>query len=103
MEFVAQRRAIRPIRRQSQLLHQHGDDLVARSIVRQFYRHAFILRRVEHRHVYVGHWSSVEIAKTARRLSIAACASALVRWLAGSWIAGPARSSKNPIRSRAAV
>src|SRR5712675_211969 len=51
MKFVTQGRSIGTVRRQPQLLHQYGHDLVAGSVVRQFHRHPFILGRVVDSHV----------------------------------------------------
>src|SRR5580658_175588 len=59
MEFVAQWRSIRPVRRQTQLLHQYGDNLVAWSIVWQFDRYPLILGRVVDGNVDVRHFCRV--------------------------------------------
>src|SRR5215467_1042065 len=51
MELVTQRRTVRAVGRQTQLLHQYHDDLVAGRVVWKLHRNALVFRRVIHRHV----------------------------------------------------
>src|SRR5882724_2051446 len=70
MKLVAQRRAVRPIRRQPQFLNQYHDNLVARSVIRQFHRHSFILRRVVHRHIDRRHRLPVPVNYIASKILV---------------------------------
>src|SRR5437764_13707613 len=64
VKFIAEWGAIRPVLRQLQLVHQHRDDAVGWSVVRQFHRDALVLRCIVDRKSYVSHvfWMSYRSA-----------------------------------------
>src|SRR5579859_3540971 len=69
MKFVAQGRTIGPVGRKAQFLNEHGDNLVARRVVRQFNRDAFVFGGIVNRYVDGCHRLSTLQEKTSAAFS----------------------------------